>query len=69
MDTWNFSTLMDQFTHFELDNSKFSEARQFGRKFFKFKNLKNLNAPIDFGQIEHQSSLVDILYLCKILGR
>ena len=31
---------------------------------------KNLNASIDFDQIEYQSSFINVLYyLCKVLGR
>ena len=37
--------------------------------FKKFKMSKNLNDSIDFGKIQYQRSLIDILYLCAILGR
>ena len=30
---------------------------------------KNLNASIDFGQIQYQSSLMHVIYSCVILGR
>ena len=32
-------------------------------------NGKNLNAFINFGQIQYQSSLMDVIYLCVVSGR
>ena len=37
--------------------------------FKKFKISQNLNPSIDFGQIQYQSSLIDVLYLRVFLGR
>ena len=34
-----------------------------------FKIGKNLNASMDFGQSQYQSSLMDVIYLCVDLGR
>ena len=44
----------------KLDNAE--------RIFKEFKIAKYLNASIDFGQIQYQSSLIDIIYLCAVLG-
>ena len=54
---------------FELDKSKFVQVRQFRANFQKIQNLKNLNSSIDFGEIQYQRSLIDIVYLCAVLRR
>ena len=32
-------------------------------------NLKKFERSVDFGQIQYQSSLMDVIYLCVVLGR
>ena len=54
---------------FQLGNLKFARVRQFLENSQKFQNPKNLNASIDFEQIKNQRLLIDILYLCIVLGR
>ena len=56
-------------TKFQLYKSKFAWVRQFWENSQKIKNQKNLNATIDFGEIQYQSSLINIIYLCVVLGR
>ena len=58
-------------TKFEFDKSKFAwDLRaSFSKILKKFKIWKNLNALIDFGQIQYQSSLINIIYLCVVLRR
>ena len=50
-------------------NQNLPELDNFEKILNKFKIRKNLNAPIDFGQIQYQSSLMDVIYLCVVLGR
>ena len=45
----------------ELDN--------FEKVLKKFQIWKYLNASIDFGQIQYQSSLMGVIYLCLVLER
>ena len=52
----------------QLDNSKFFWGRDFDKILKKFKIWTNLNALIDFGQIQYQRSVIDMLYLCVVLG-
>ena len=47
-------------------NRNLSELDNFEKILKKFKIL---NASIDFGQIQYQSSLIDVIYLCVVLGR
>ena len=47
----------------------FSTFTKFRANFQKIKNLKYLNASIDFGQIQDQRSSLDVLYLCAVLGQ
>ena len=61
--------LVHSYTNFQLNNSKFAQVTQFRENSQKTKISKNLNASIDFGQIQYQRSLIDVLYLCAILGR
>ena len=56
----HYSVLVHLPTKSQLDKSKFAWVRQL---------WKNLNATIDFGQIQYQSSLMDVIYLCLVLGR
>ena len=56
-------------TKFQLDKSKFAQLDNFEKILKKFKIWKNLNASIDFGQIQYQSSLMNVIYLCVVLGR
>ena len=56
-------------TKFQLEKSKFAWVRQFWENSQTFKIWNNLNASIDFGQVQYQSSLIDIIYLCIVLGR
>ena len=56
-------------TKFELNNSKFAQVRKFEANFQKIQNLKYSNALIDFCRIQDQRSLLDILYLCAVLGQ
>ena len=44
-------------------------VRQFWTNFQKIQNLKKFNARIDFGQIQYQRFLIDIIYSCVVLGR
>ena len=46
-----------------LINRNLLELDNFKKIFKKFKILKNLNASMDFGQIQYQSSLIDRIYL------
>ena len=48
--------------------TKFAQVRKLRANFQKTQNLKYLKASIDFGQIQYQRSLLDILYLCAVLG-
>ena len=50
-------------------NRNLPELDNFENILKKFKIWKNLNASIDFGQIQDQSSLMDVIYLCVVLGR
>ena len=50
--------LVHSYTNFELNNSKFARVTQFREK---FKITKNLNASIDFAQIQYQTSLIVFL--------
>ena len=59
--------LVRLYTNFELNNSKFAQVTEFRENFKTFKISKNLNGPIDFGQIQYRCT--DVLYLCTILGR
>ena len=45
------------------------EVNNFEKILKQFKIWKNLKASIDFGQIQYQSSLIDVIYLCVVLGR
>ena len=46
-------------------NRSLPESDNFEKILKKFKISKNLNASIDFGQIQYQSSLIDII-LCEV---
>ena len=50
-------------------NRNLTELEDFEKILKKFKIWKNLNALIDFGQIQYQSSLTDVIYLCVVLRR
>ena len=50
-------------------NRNLPELDNFEKILKKFKIWKILNASIDFGQIQYQSSLMDVIYLCVVLGR
>ena len=50
------------------DKLKFVRLDSLEQIFKKFKISKNLNALIDFGQIQYQKFSIDILYLCAVLG-
>ena len=50
-------------------NRNLPELGNFEKILKKFKIWKNLNASIDFGQIQYQSSLMDVIYFCVVLGR
>ena len=49
-------------------NRNLPELDNFEKILKKFKIWKNLNAPIDFGQIQYQSFLIDMIYLYVVLG-
>ena len=63
------SGLVHARTKFELNNSKFAQVRKSKANFQEIQNLKHLDASIDFSQIQDQRFLLDILYLCAILGQ
>ena len=63
------SVLVHLPTKFQVDKSKLAWVRQFEKILKKFKIWKNLNALIGFGQIRYQSSLMNVIYLCVVLGR
>ena len=50
-------------------NRNLPELDNFEKILKKFKISKNLNVSIDFGQIQYQSSSMDVIYLCVVLGR
>ena len=54
--------------NFNSMNLNLPELASFAKILKKFKIWKNLNASIDFGQIQYQSSVIDIIYLCTVLG-
>ena len=55
--------------NFSSINRNSPELDNFEKILKNFKIWKNLNALIDFGQIQYQSSLMDVIYLCVVLGR
>ena len=50
-------------------NRNLPELDNYEKILKKFKIWQNLNALIDFGQIQYQSSLMGVIYLCVVLGR
>ena len=55
--------------NFSLINRNLPELENFEKILKKFKIRKHLNASTDFGQIQYQNSLMDVIYLCEVLGQ
>ena len=49
-------------------NQNLPELDNFKKILKKLKIWTNLNASMDFGQIQYESSLIDIIFLCVVLG-